>query len=87
MTCPNLMLDSGATRMLAMAFAVPSNYVCATPLVNTATVSGSMVDPNPMNNTSTSTRTVNCLAGDLGIVKAGSGTVTRGSNALLYRSR
>lgn len=61
-TCPDLLIGSGATRNLALAFAVPSTYPCGTPLVNTATVSGSTLDSDSMNDSSTSTRTVGCTA-------------------------
>ncbi len=81
-TCSNLQMGSGATRTLALAFAVPANYACPSLLVNTATVSGSGLDLNPLNDSSTSTRTVNCAASDLGIVKSGSGVVNRGGNAV-----
>lgn len=61
-TCNRATLLPGESRLIAYTVLIPLGYPQHVPLVNTATVSATTPDPNPANNSSTSTLAVHLLA-------------------------
>ncbi len=61
-TCNRATLLPGESRLIAYTVLLPLGYPQHVPLVNTATVSATTPDPNPANNSSTSTLAVHLLA-------------------------
>ncbi|MDD4628304.1 MAG: DUF11 domain-containing protein [Candidatus Peribacteraceae bacterium] len=71
--CNNFSLNTGESRTFAVAFTVTAGAACNSTLSNSATVSTSSTDPNPVNNHSNViTTTVNCPVpqADLSISKS-----------------
>ncbi|MEU5977928.1 DUF11 domain-containing protein [Streptomyces sp. NPDC047315] len=75
LTCTGAALAVGASRNVEVTGTAAAG---ATTIVNTATVTGQNDDPNPDNNTSSTTTNVTPIEADLGIVKTGPGSVSPG---------
>ncbi len=73
----------GQTKQFTLTFSIPSTATCSQQFQNTATVQGSVTDPNSANNSSTAVSTVSCNTTDVGVVKTGASTVTAG-NQIVY---
>ena len=73
-------LASGATVNLTVTYSIPAGYTAPDPIVNTASVAGDQPDPDPSDNTSTSSTAVGRVpSADLGVVKSGPATGSAGS--------
>jgi len=82
--CNNLLsMPSGSSHTYTVSFDVPQSAVCDSVIDNTATVSTSSTDPNPVNNTSQTVQTtVQCSQtgnADLNLTKSGPASISKGA--------
>ena len=77
-------IPAGQSRTITTTFLVPSSYTGPDPIVNTATVTGTAIDPDLTNNAATTTTAIGSLFTiNVEITKAAPPSVTPGTN-LVY---
>ena len=70
---------NGAVKIINATFSVPANYAGANPIVNSATVSSTTIDPVPGNNTAAASASVSDSA-DVSVTQNGTAAVLAGNN-------
>ncbi|MEP7043596.1 MAG: hypothetical protein ABI843_11070 [Dokdonella sp.] len=76
--CAIASIANGASATISSTYTVPANYDGANPIVNTASVSSDVPDPNPVGNQGSTNTNVGPGNADLSIVKSGPATVVSG---------